>query len=64
MTAKNHKSVLDIADREYLKALKPELRRAIESGDVERAATYAKAIARLHRKRLEGKQKKNGGCDV
>ena len=64
MTAKNHKSVLNIVEREYLKALRPELRRAIESGEPERAATFAKAIARLQRKRLAGKRKKNGVCNV
>jgi len=58
------KAKLNIVEREYLKALRPELRRAIESGEPERAATFAKAIARLQRKRLAGKQKKNGVCDV
>jgi hypothetical protein len=51
MTAKNHKSALNIVEREYLRALRPELRRAIQGGEPERAAAFARAIARLERKR-------------
>jgi len=48
----NRKTRLSIVEREYLKALKPELRAAIKDGLPERAASFAKAIARLERKKL------------
>ena len=51
---------LTIVEKEYLKLLKPELRRAIREGDLQRAASFAKEIARLQRKKLQEKGKGNG----
>lgn len=47
------KKVLSVVEREYLKLLKPELRQAIKEGDPLRAASFAKEIARLQRKKLQ-----------
>ncbi len=41
---------LTILDREYLRLLKPELAAAIRDGEPERAASFAKALAKLRRK--------------
>lgn len=53
---------LSVVEREYLKALKPELRAAIRDGLPERAATFAKAIARLERKKLRASGRQADGC--
>lgn len=41
---------LSIVEIEYLKLLEPELRQAIEDGEPNRAASFAKELARLRRK--------------
>lgn len=41
---------LSIVDREYLKVVKRELATAIRNGEPERAASFARALARLIRK--------------
>jgi hypothetical protein len=43
---------LTIVETEYKKLLRPELRNAINSGDPERAAAFAKELAKLRRKEL------------
>ena len=54
MRLKNSKvKGLSVVEREYLKLLKPELRQAIKEGDPLRAASFAKEIARLQRKKLQ-----------
>lgn len=45
---------LSLVEREYLRLLKPELHKAIEAGEPERAASFAKEIARLRRKAKRG----------
>ena len=47
------KSRLSVVEVEYVKLLKPELQQAIEQGEPERAAAFAKEIARLQRKKLQ-----------
>jgi len=37
-------------EKAYAKALKPELKKAIVSGEPERAASFAKALAKVYRK--------------
>ena len=54
-------------DRAYLKALRPELQKAIKAGEPDRAASFAKAIARLIRKQKLSTQTDlvtNGDFDV
>lgn len=53
MARKNGNTRLSVVEREYLKLLKPELQQAIEQGEPERAASFAKEIARLQRKKLQ-----------
>lgn len=55
------KSGLTVVEREYLKLLKPELRQAIKEGDPGRAASFAKEIARLQRKKLQTKGGQTNG---
>lgn len=43
---------LNIVEKEYLKLLKPQLADAIRSGEPDRAASFAKELARLQRKKL------------
>ena len=43
---------LSLVEVEYRKLLKPELRNAINTGEPERAAAFAKALAKLRRKEL------------
>lgn len=45
---------LTMVETEYLRLLKPELEAAIENGEPERAASFAKEIARLRRKANRG----------
>jgi hypothetical protein len=52
MGHRNIKSGLTVVEREYLRMLRPELRLAIKEGDSGRAASFAKEIARLQRKKL------------
>jgi len=44
---------LSVVEREYLKLLKPELAQAIQSGDPNRAATFARELAKLRRKSMK-----------
>jgi hypothetical protein len=41
---------LNLVEVEYVKLLEPELKAAIESGEPNRAASFAKELARLRRK--------------
>jgi len=41
-------------ETEYLRLLQPELEAAIENGEPDRAASFAKEIARLRRKAKRG----------
>jgi len=43
---------LSLVEIEYKKLLKPELKVALAEGDADRAAAFAKALARLRRKEL------------
>jgi hypothetical protein len=43
---------LTVVDREYLKLLRPELATAIRNGEPDRAASLARAIAKLRRKTI------------
>jgi len=43
---------LSVVDVEYRRALQPELKNAIHNGEPERAAAFAKALAKLRRKEL------------
>jgi hypothetical protein len=43
-----------MVETEYLRLLEPELRAAIENGEPDRAASFAKEIARLRRKANRG----------
>jgi hypothetical protein len=47
---------LTIVDREYLKLLKPELAAAIRNGDPDRAASFARELAKLRRKSKSGRE--------
>jgi hypothetical protein len=62
MDTKNRKYGLTVVEREYLKLLQPELRQAIKEGEPIRAASFAKEIARLQRKRLSTKGDTNDHC--
>jgi hypothetical protein len=42
--------------QEYIKILKPELRKAIQAGEPDRAASFARELAKLHRKRQISKK--------
>ena len=55
MNQKNKKKGLSIVEIQYLKLLKPELQQAIKEGEPQRAASFAKEIARLQRKKLQTK---------
>jgi len=44
---------LTVVEQEYLRLLRPELRQAIKEGDPVRAASFAKELARLQRKKLQ-----------
>lgn len=46
---------LSVVEVEYRKLLRPELKNAINIGDPERAAAFAKALAKLHRKEIAAK---------
>lgn len=46
-------SEISAEELEYLKLLKPELQQAIEQGELVRAASFAKELARLRRKELQ-----------
>jgi hypothetical protein len=48
------KKGLTIVERAYLRSLKPELKKALADGAPERAATFAKVVARLIRKAKRG----------
>ena len=52
--------ILTIVEKEYLKLLKPELADAIRSGEPERAASFAKELARLQRKKLKPNRSPRG----
>jgi len=56
MKHKNTKIRLTVVEREYLRLLKPELRQAIKEGDPGRAASFAKEVARLQRKKLQARE--------
>ena len=60
MSTRKRDAGLSIVEREYLRLLRPELRRAIKEGEPERAASFAKEIARLERKRHSRKRADNG----
>ncbi len=47
-------------EKTYVKALKPELRKAIVSGEPERAASFAKALAKVYRKTQQATAKARG----
>ncbi len=49
---------LSLVEREYLRLLKPELHKAIEAGEPDRAASFAKEIARLQRKAKRANESK------
>jgi len=49
---------LNIVEREFLKVLKPQLADAIKSGEPDRAASFAREIAKLQRKK---QQRRRGG---
>jgi len=51
---------LTIVEREYLRLLEPELKAAIDNGEPDRAACFAKAIARLRRKANQREAKDAG----
>ena len=57
MNKKNKKNRLTVIEREYLKLLRPELRQAVKEGDPTRAASFAKEIARLQRKKSQAKRR-------
>lgn len=42
---------LNVVEKEYLKLLKPHLAEAIRSGEPDRAASFAKELAKLQRKK-------------
>lgn len=48
---KGNTMALNIVEKEFLKVLKPQLADAIRSGEPNRAASFAKELARLQRKR-------------
>ena len=47
---------LNVVEKEYLKLLKPQLADAIRSGEPDRAASFAKELARLQRKKHHQKK--------
>jgi hypothetical protein len=51
---------LTIVETEYKKLLRPKLRNAINSGDPERAAAFAKELAKLRRKEIAHQGGQNG----
>ncbi|MBL7145828.1 MAG: hypothetical protein ISS76_16440 [Phycisphaerae bacterium] len=51
---------LSIVEVEYRRMLLPELEKAVSSGEPERAATFAKALAKLRRKELMALTKNRG----
>lgn len=56
---------LTIVEVEYVKLLEPELKRAIDNGEPDRAATFAKELARLRRKAKSdaGGRRQPGGAN-
>lgn len=54
MSTKTKKRGLTVVEREYLKALRLELRKAIQDGEPDRAATFAREVAKLRRKQIKG----------
>jgi len=44
---------LTVVEKEYLKVLMPELRKAISGGEPDRAASFAREAARLQRKKIK-----------
>lgn len=51
---------LNIVEKKYLKLLRPQLEDAIRIGEPDRAATCAKALAKLHKNSDLRKEKDNG----
>lgn len=52
------KTGLTIVEIEYRKLLRTELKQAINAGEPDRAAAFAKELAKLRRKELKCKQSK------
>lgn len=47
---------LNVVEREYIKLLRPELTAAIRDGEPDRAASFARELAKLVRKRRRASQ--------
>ena len=50
--------VLNCVEQEYVRLLKPQLAEAIMCGKLERAASFAKELAKIHRKSLRREETK------
>jgi hypothetical protein len=50
---------LTIVEKEYLRLLKPQLADAIRNGEPDRAASFARELARLKRKKLKPQKRGN-----